>query len=178
MANTNSFALDGSEYVQVERAGFTQRLPITSLATYTNPDSVTTATTSAAIAAALIAGGVKMAETTLAALDTGGGVAAWANPEAGAIAIIRCLIDVTTVSTGAATIDIGTTAVSATTTSDNLLDGLDVNAATGLFDNLLSPGTNGKALQRLAAGKWVTASMASGACAGLAGSLYVLYIVL
>lgn len=60
MANTNSVALDGSEFVSVERAGFTQRLPITSMATYTNPDALTTASvttvadTRAAVAVAAI----------------------------------------------------------------------------------------------------------------------------
>lgn len=112
------------------------------------------------------------------AADTGGAVLAWQNPEAGAIAIDRIRLDVTTAATGAATIDVGATPTSATTSADNLIDGLDVNAATGLFDNLKNGGTNGKASQRLAAGKWITASRASGAVAGLAGYAYIDYLVL
>jgi hypothetical protein len=120
---------------------------------------------------------VKVARVALAALDTGGGVLAWANPESGAVIIERVVIDATTKATAAATIDVGTTATNATTSSDNLLDGLDVGTAAGTFDNLSDAGTNGKARQKLASGKWVTASRASGACAGLVGYAYIFYVL-
>ena len=118
---------------------------------------------------------VKIARVALAAVDTAGGVFAWQNPEAGSIVISRVEVNVTTVATGACTLDIGTTATNATTSSDTLIDGLDVNAATGVFDNITDKGTNGKSRQLLAAGKWVTASKASGAAAGLVGFAYVFY---
>lgn len=169
---TNSIVLDGTEYMIVERAGFNQRVPVDSVATYQTAAQIAAAATGATA----LGNVVVVAKTALAALDTGGGVAAWQNPESGAIAIIRCLIDVTTVATSAATVNVGPTAASGTTSSDTLIDGLDVNAAAGLFDNFTSPGTNGLPLARLAAGKWVTASRASGACAGLAGSLIVCYV--
>lgn len=120
----------------------------------------------------------KVARVALGTGTSGGGVFAWQNPEAGAIAVTRVLLDVTTAATAAATVDVGTTATSATTSSDTLIDGLDVNAAAGLFSNLKNPGTNGKADQRLASGKWVTASQASGAVAGLVGYAYIEYVVL
>jgi hypothetical protein len=88
------------------------------------------------------------------------------------------LIDVTTAATGACTIDVGTTAVSAATSSDTLIDGLDVNAGIGLFDNITEKGSNGKSRQKLASGKWVTASQASGAIAGIVGYGYVVYSVI
>jgi hypothetical protein len=119
----------------------------------------------------------KTAVVTLAALDTGGGVAAWQNPEGAAIIITRVILDVTTKATGACTVDVGTTPTNATTSSDNLLDGVDVGTATTTADNITEKGTNGKSRQRLASGKWVTASMASGAAAGLAGKLYIQYIL-
>ena len=119
--------------------------------------------------------GVKIARVALA---TAGGVFAWQNPEASSILIHRVLIDVTTVATGACTIDVGTTAVSAATSSDTLIDGLDVNAGIGLFDNITEKGSNGKSRQKLASGKWVTASQASGAIAGIVGYGYVVYSVI
>lgn len=118
----------------------------------------------------------KIARVALAAVDTGGGVFSWQNPETADIIVRRLLLDVTTQSTGACTVDAGTTATSATTSSDNLIDGKSV-AAAGTFDNLGDAGTNGKARQRLASGKWVTGSVASGASAGLAGYAYVEYVV-
>ena len=117
----------------------------------------------------------KIARVALAALDTGGGVLAWANPEAGSILITRVVLDVTTKATGACTVDIGTTAASAATSSDTLIDGLDVGTATGVFDSITDKGTNGKSRQKLATGKWVTGSMASGAAAGLVGVAYIHY---
>jgi hypothetical protein len=119
--------------------------------------------------------GVKVARVALAALDTGGGVLSWANPEAGSILIHRVILDVTTKATGACTVDVGTTAASATTSNDGLLDGLDVGTAAGTFDNITEKGTNGKSRQKLATGKWVTGSMASGAAAGLVGFCYIFY---
>ena len=83
-----------------------------------------------------------------------------------------------TKSTGACTIDVGTTAVSAATSSDNLIDGLDTGTAIGTFDNITDKGTNGKSRQKLASGKWVTASMASGAAAGTVGYAYIEYFII
>lgn len=119
---------------------------------------------------------VKVDKVALAAVDTGGGVFAWANPEAGAIIVERVVIDVTTASTGACTIDVGVTPTSATTVVDNLLDGQSV-ATAAVLDNIENQGTNGKSAGRLASGKWVTASVASGASAGLVGSAYIHYIL-
>ena len=122
----------------------------------------------------------KVAKVALGAADTGGGVLSWKNEEGAAIIIRRILLDVTTKATGACTIDVGTTDASATTSSDNLLDGLDINTSTGVFDNLndTDNGTNGKLLQKLADGKWVTGSKASGAAAGTVGFAYIEYVII
>lgn len=120
----------------------------------------------------------KVVKVALAALDTGGGVLAWQNSEEGAsIIVTRIILDITTKATAACTLDAGTTATSAATSSDNLIDGLDANAAIGTFDNLSNAGTNGKARQKLADGKWVTISKATGAAAGIVGYAYIEYIV-
>lgn len=109
--------------------------------------------------------------------DTGGGIFAWQVPTSSDVVIDEVVIDVTTQSTGACTIDVGSTATSATTSSDNLIDGLSV-VATGTFNNNEDKGTNGKSKQRLATGKWVTGSRASGASAGLAGYAYIHYFTI
>lgn len=118
---------------------------------------------------------IRVSKVALAALDAAGGIFAWQNPEGVAIIVTKVLVDVTTVAAAACTLDIGTTAVSAGTLSDNLIDGLDVRTATGLFGIADGADANGKSQQKLAAGKWVTGSKASGAAAGLAGSAYVHY---
>ena len=123
-------------------------------------------------------GALKKVTGALAAVDTGGGVFAWANPETSEILIEHVALVVTTKTTDACTVDVGTTAADATTSSDNLIDGQDINAAAGTFTNAANGGTNGKLAQRLAAGKWVTASKASGASAGLKGSYEIYYRVL
>lgn len=117
-----------------------------------------------------------IAKVALAAVDTGGGVFSWLNPEAGAIIVKRVILDVTTPSSGACSVSVGSTAVSGTTSSANLLDTQSV-AAAGQLDNVDNHGTNGKAKQKVAAGAWVTASVASGASAGLVGSAYIEYIL-
>lgn len=125
----------------------------------------------------------KVAKTALtgAAIHAGtGGVVAWQNPEASAILITRVVLDLTTVSTGACTLDIGVTATSATTSSDTLLDGIDANAAIGVFDSMnaaLDSGANALA-QKLAAAKWVTIDEKTGDATGLVANLYVFYVVI
>lgn len=107
------------------------------------------------------------------------GIQAWQNPEAVAIIIQRCLLDVTTVATGACTIDVGYTATSAATTSDTLLDGIDANAAIILADSMnaaLDSGANALA-QKAAIGKWVTIDEKTGDATGMVATLYIQYIL-
>ena len=132
----------------------------------------------AGTAAEISRGRIKKATGALAAVDTGGGVFSWKNPETGPILVIHLAVIVTTTASAACSLDCGTTAVSATTSSDTLIDGIDVNAAAGTFTNDESAGDNGKPFKRLEAGKWVTGSVASGASAGLKGTYEIYYIVL
>lgn len=132
-----------------------------------------------ATAAEINRGALKKVTGALAAVDTGGGVFAWANPESSTILVEHVALVVTTKTTGACSVDAGTTATNATTSSDNLIDGKDIKAATGTFTNAESHGTNGKQAQRLASGKWVTCSVSGGgASAGLVGTYEIYYRVL
>lgn len=117
----------------------------------------------------------KVARVALAAVDSGGGVFSWANPEAAAVLVTRVILDVTTQTSGACTLDVGMTATNGTTSADNLIDGLSL-ATAGLFDNIEDQGTNGTSRQKVATGKWVTGSVASGASSGLVGYAYIHYI--
>jgi hypothetical protein len=121
---------------------------------------------------------VKVAKVALSAVDTAGGLFAWQNDEGAAIMVQNVLLDVTTKATSACTADLGTTATSAATLSDNMIDGVDVATAAGLFDSITDKGTNGKSRQKLADAKWVTGSVASGASAGIVGFAYIEYVVI
>ncbi|MGV3616108.1 MAG: hypothetical protein ACO1SV_12300 [Fimbriimonas sp.] len=111
----------------------------------------------------------------LSALDTGGGVLSIANPEGVDLYVERLILEIDTASTGACTVDAGI-AANGTTSSDNLVDGLDVNAAAGGFDNIKNGGTNGKAGQKWGASQYLTISRASGAAAGLVGEAHIRYV--
>ena len=108
----------------------------------------------------------------LAALDTKGGVVSILNPFGFDVLILRAVINVTTKSTGACTLDIGIDA-DGSTGDDTLLDGLDVGTAVILADNIITPGTNGLGVAQWDDDEYVVASMASGAAAGVAGYLYL-----
>lgn len=99
----------------------------------------------------------------------------WVAPAAAII--LRAILHITTVSTGASTLDIGYTATSGTTSSDSLLDGVS-GASLAIFDSqdpALDSGANAKA-QLAAAAKWITAAEASGDTTALVGVLYVFYM--
>jgi hypothetical protein len=151
-----------------------------SAADFTKLHAITAAAADVNLLAGMAAatdGIVKVAKVALANVDTGGGVFAWANPEAGTIIIHNIQVYVTTIATGACSLDIGTTATNATTQSDTLIDGLDVHTATGVFSVASQVGVNGAVPRTLATGKWVTASKDSGASAGLVGFAYIHYIL-
>ena len=117
----------------------------------------------------------KVKRVALAAVDTAGGVAAW-TPGVRAL-IHHAVLDVTTDSTGASTIDCGI-AANATTLNDTLIDGADSGTAAALYDSAdgTDNGTNGIAKTRaISSTQAVTCSVASGASAGIVGYLYVFY---
>ena len=118
-------------------------------------------------------GALKVA-LTAATTTAVGGVLSVENPEGVDLIITRIVVDVTTKSTGVATIDAGVDDAG-DTSSDTLLDGLDVNTAAGVFDNIENGGTNGKAAVKWPAGEYLVAT-ASATVAGLVGSAYIEYV--
>ncbi len=121
----------------------------------------------------------KMAKVALASGDENDFAFAWQNPERTPIIVTRVLVDITTAGgTASAVLDIGT-AANATTKSDNLIDGLDVNT-TGIFDNITDGGTNGKSRQRLDAKggttDYITGQILAAKAENLVGNVYIEYI--
>lgn len=106
-------------------------------------------------------------KVTLTAAATGV-QGSWLN-NTGKTCLVAAVIDVTTVATGAATLDTGvaTTAV----TNDGLLDGTDVNTAIGQFSS--GTGTNGRIYRKLATGSYVTVFRATGDPTGMVADLYI-----
>jgi hypothetical protein len=101
---------------------------------------------------------------------------AWRNLSAKNLIISRVIIDVTTAGgTANAVLDVGT-AADGTTTSSNLIDGMDLNT-TGVYDNLDNAGTNGKSKQKLTEYfgglEWVTGQILVANAANLAGKYYI-----
>lgn len=111
----------------------------------------------------------------LAAVTGGGGCAAIANPEGVDLIITDLILDITTKATAACTLDAGV-ASGATTSADNLIDGVDANAAVVVANNVKHAGTNGLGCKKWGASEYLTVSEKTGAIAGLVGNGYVKYI--
>lgn len=114
---------------------------------------------------------VKLALASLA--DSGAVVASIANPFGESVIIEQAILDITTVATGASTLDIGP-AADEETASDTLFDGLNANAATGSFSSHVSGGTNGLGSRKWTSSQYVTVKDASGSPVGLVGALYLI----
>ncbi|MBA7691953.1 hypothetical protein ES703_100509 [subsurface metagenome] len=113
----------------------------------------------------------------LAAVDTGGGVLSVANPEGVECLITEVIIQVDTKTTdGTCTIDVGV-AANGTTSNDTLLDGLDIGAAIGRFDNINDKGGNGGRDRAWGSTQYITGSKSTNATAGLVGKAIIHYRV-
>ena len=88
------------------------------------------------------------------------------------LVILRVVLQVTTGTSGACTLDIGV-AADGTTTADTLIDGLDVGDA-GVFDNIADKGSSGTSRLKWGSGTFVNASKKTGAAAGIVGQ-YAIY---
>lgn len=115
-----------------------------------------------------------MYKVALAAVDIAGGAASILNPEGVDLIVTRAVVNVTTIATAAGTLSVGI-GTGATTSYATLIDTVDVHSATGVFDNIKDKGSGGKQCILWPAGQYLTASKASGALAGLVGSLFVQY---
>jgi hypothetical protein len=112
-----------------------------------------------------------VAKVALNAVDTAGGVFSFSPGVA--VLVTRVVLDITTASSGACTIDVGV-AANATTLNDTLMDGQSL-AAIAVLDNIENQGTNGVATRKLSSTQFVTGSVASGASAGVVGFAYIYY---
>jgi len=102
----------------------------------------------------------------LSDVDTAGGLVSLINGAGVDLVVLSAVLNVGTASTGACTVSIGYTATSGTTLSSTLISGQTV-ASTGTFQSAVANAV------RWVNGKWITASTASGASAGLVGTLYL-----
>ena len=109
---------------------------------------------------------------SLVASDAAGGVFSVENTYGTNLVVLRVVIQVTTGTSGACTIDVGIEA-NATTSADDLIDGLNV-AVAGVFDNISDEGTDGGSISKWSSGAFVNASMKTGGAAGIVGQ-YAIY---
>jgi hypothetical protein len=114
---------------------------------------------------------VRVHQAAMVASADAGGVFAFQNPLDVPILVLSLILEWTTVSSGACTLDAGV-AADGTTLSDTLVDGQSVATTTGLVRSTVPR----RVSENGGATDWVTVSMASGAIAGLAGRVYVEYI--
>ena len=112
---------------------------------------------------------------TAATTFTGGDVLGWANPEKRKIIITGLFLDVTTQATGTPTVDAGV-AADATTSSDDLIDGCAIGAATGVFNSIADAGTNGEGAVVMSSSQYLTITPSASA-AGLVGNAYIQYVI-
>lgn len=114
--------------------------------------------------------GTYMVKLSVAGTSSSSGVfASLANPFGANAIILGRVLNATTQSTGAATVDIGV-AADATTSSDTLMDGQSVATAGALQAN----GTNGLPYRAWSTTQFVNVAEASGDVDGLVGTLYLL----
>lgn len=119
-------------------------------------------------------GAPKLAVVSLLGTSIHARVSSWALPENALIKQVT--LYVSTVATAAATLSIGYTATSAITAANNLITGLDVNAATGVFDSVTDKGASGVPEGVIGLkSKWITISETSGDTTGMVATLYILY---
>ena len=111
------------------------------------------------------------------ASGSAGVFASFANPFGRDVIVHDLILDIATVATVAAVVDAGI-AANAATAADNLIDGLDVNAATGMFSTSVNPGANGKAPRKWGASQFLNIEEDTGNVNGLVAKAYVVYSLL
>jgi hypothetical protein len=110
---------------------------------------------------------------TAATTTTGGDSISWANPTGEVILVEDIIIDVTTQATGAATMDVGV-AADGTTTSDTLIDGIDVGSAAIVGSAITDGGSSGQANRKMTSSQYITGTP-SATLAGLVGTYGIKY---
>ena len=122
---------------------------------------------------------VKVSKGALAAGAADAFAFAWQNPESVKILVQKVMVDITTAGgTATAVLNVGT-AANATTGSDNLIDGADLNA-TAVYDTIDDQGTNGNANGKLdengGTTDYITGQIKVEAASSLAGKYYIFYV--
>jgi hypothetical protein len=102
------------------------------------------------------------------------GVMKFKNPEDADIIVTRVILDITTKSTGAATLNVGVHP-DGSASNDSLMTAVDVGTAAGVFDSIKYAGANGKDAVLCAKGSFITAT-ATASVAGLVGNAYIQYV--
>lgn len=118
--------------------------------------------------------GAYMYALTAVTGTTAGGALRLENPLGVDLIVTDLILDITTASTGAATVDAGI-AANGTTSADNLIDGKSV-ATAGVFNNVNDAGTNGRKTVKWGASQYLTIT-ASATLAGLVGNAYIKWVV-
>lgn len=113
---------------------------------------------------------------SLTALADAGVMAAWANPAGIDILVLDVIVDVTTKSTDAADMNVGV-AADAVTSSDTLIDGLDVGTAIIFGSVGANAGTNGRQSRKMTSTQFITFN-GSAATTGLVGTARVIWVPL
>ena len=110
----------------------------------------------------------------ITASTTSGQIVAVQNPQKTYVFARDVLVHVKTGSTAACGLDIGT--ASTNTASDNLIDGISVNAVQNtVYDNITDHGSNGKTRQYVPYGGWFTVTVDSGDANGLVADIEFKY---
>tara|TARA_R110000824_G_scaffold249554_1_gene438486 strand:- start:438 stop:971 length:534 start_codon:yes stop_codon:yes gene_type:complete len=91
------------------------------------------------------------------AAPAAGGAFSFANPTGGDCFVLDVVVDVTTQTTGVATVDVGV-AANATTSDDTLIDGGDIGTGAITLNNILHAGTNGLRSIKMTSAQFVTAT--------------------
>ena len=115
---------------------------------------------------------IQLGTFAISASTTSGQIGAYLAPQS--LVCDEILLYVDTQSTGACTLDIGT-ATNATTSADNLMDGISVaSASVNAFTSLGNPGTNGTRVRQWGstANTYITVTVASGDADGFVGRIY------
>ena len=112
---------------------------------------------------------------SLADSDSAAGVLQERNTYGTVLLITRVLIYVSTVAAETCEIDVGV-GTGASTNYNTLIDGLDVNAATGAFDNIKDKGSSGEEVHLWGTSEYINAGVVGGgAASGLAGK-YAIHV--
>jgi len=113
------------------------------------------------------------------AASTAGAIGNWQGPTGSDVIITGFYYNITNASaTAGCVLDIGVATANATTKSSTLIDGLVATGSiTGVKNHTKNAGTNGVGAQLLPAGKWITGTSTGSKATGLAGSVYVKYVV-